>query len=293
MSILFSIREGLSGFRRARMASAASTSAMAVALMLIGLFFALSIQANALSSWLRQRAGEMELFLDPVDARTAEALVARAAAASGVAEARYISSREAQEIFKQEFGEGAEMYYDEPFLPASIRVRLVDAWATPESLAVLAEEFGSWNRVDEVVYNQDLLVKVQRNLRLLTLLGAGIGLFVTLAAVFLVANTIRLTIYARRLLIRTMKLVGATDAYIRRPFLVEGALQGAAAGLAAGLVLWALSGAVAGAALPVGAGLSVGAALAYLLFLMALGGGLGWLASWLAVRRFIRNVALH
>ena len=289
----YSIREGLAGFQRAKFAVLASTSAMAVALVLIGLFGMLSYEAQQVSTWLRQRVGELEIFLEEsVEEAHAQALYRRAGALPGVDLAEYISQAQAQQIFRQEFGEGADVFLDEPFLPASIRVRVEPGYANPDSLARLAAEFDTWTRVDEVGFNQPLLVKVQQNLRLLTISGLSLGIIVVLASLFLVANTIRLTIYARRLLIRTMKLVGATDPFIRSPFIVEGIAQGLLAGVAAAVVLSLLYSFVAGY-LP-----QIGGRSAFLGFLLTagvvvVGMLLGWVGSLLAVRRFIQNVALH
>lgn len=291
MLIPYSVREGLAGFQRAKFAVVAATSAMTVALILVGLFVLISYEAQQVSTWLRQRVGEVELFLEETDQVTMDALYTRAAATPGVAEAEFISQQEAQRIFAEEFGEGAEAFMDGSFLPASIRVRVEPAYANPDSLARLVEEFATWNRVDEVVFNQPLLVKVQQNLRLLSTIGLLLGTLVVLAALFLVANTIRLTIYARRLLIRTMKLVGATDRFVQRPFLVEGVAQGLLAGAAAGVTLWILYGLLA-SSLP-GDLLGWGTVALVVLFIVVFGAFLGWLGSLLAVRRFIQNVALH
>lgn len=291
--IPYSIKEGLAGFRRAKFAVAASTSAMAVALVLIGLFGLLSYEAQQVSTWLRQRVGELEIFLhEDVEAVHAEALYQRARLVAGVAEAEYVSQQQAQQVFRQEFGEEADVFLDEPFLPASIKVRVKSAYANPDSLARLVAEFGTWNRVDEVVFNQPLLVKVQQNLRLLTIFGLSLGIIVVLASLFLVANTIRLTIYARRLLIRTMKLVGATDAFIRSPFIVEGVAQGLLAGGVAAFVLTVLYSFIA-SYLPQLGGQSAVVGVLLGVSVVAVGMLLGWLGSLVAVRRFIQNVALH
>lgn len=293
MSIPYSIKEGLAGFRRAKFAVFASTSAMAVALVLTGLFGLLSYEAQQVSTWLRQRVGELEMFLDEsVEERTAEALHMRASAMPGVTEAEYVSRSEAQAVFQREFGEGAEVFLDEPFLPASIKVRVESNYANADSLSSLVEELSSWNRVDEVVFNQPLLVKVQQNIRLLTIAGLLLGIIVVLASVFLVANTIRLTIYARRLLIRTMKLVGATDGFIRRPFIIEGMVQGLVAGTAAALVLWGFQSLISGYLPQIGVSSST-ITLAAASGLVTGGILLGWLGSYFAVRRFIENVALN
>lgn len=288
----YSIKEGLAGFQRAKFAATASTSAMAIALVLIGLFSLLSYEAQRVSNWLRQRVGELEIFLvEQVEESTAQALYIRAGSMPGVDEAIYISQDEAQRIFLEEFGEGAEVFLDEPFLPASIKVRVEPGYANPDSLLRMTEEFQTWNRVDEVVFNQPLLVMVQQNLRLLTISGLSLGVIVVLASLFLVANTIRLTIYARRLLIRTMKLVGATDPFIRRPFIVEGIAQGLLAGLAAAFILSGVYGVIA-RYLPQMEIRSGVTSLLVVVSVIAIGLLLGWLGSLVAVRRFIQNVAL-
>jgi cell division transport system permease protein len=266
---------------------------MTVALILIGMFGLATYETQEVSDWLRQRVGEMEVFLvEGVSDAAAKTVHARVQETPGVASAEYVSEEEAQAVFRQEFGEGAEIFFDEPFLPASIRVRVEPAFATPDSLEHLATRFQTWASVDEAVFNQALLVKVQRNLRLITISGLVLGVLVVIASIFLVANTIRLTIYARRLLIRTMKLVGATNAFVRRPFIVEGILQGVIAGLIAGGLLWGAH-VFAVQQLPQLGAPSVWTGPALPAVLLLVGVVLGWLGSYFAVRRFIRNVALH
>ena len=288
----YSVREGIAGFRRAKFAVFTSTSAMAVSLVLIGLFGLLSYQAQLVTEWLRERVGELEIFLvEDIDAEMARALHERAEATLGVSEAAYISAEDAIQIFQQEFGEGAEIFLDDNFLPSSIRVRAESRYTNSDSLHALIAEFESWNRVDEVVFNEPVLAKVQENLALLNTTGLALGAIVVLAAIFLVANTIRLTIYARRLLIRTMKLVGATDSFIRRPFMVEGVLQGVLAGLIASLIVWGLYSMLSNY-LPQ---LTTSGLILISLFVgvTVAGGFLGWIGSAFAVRRFIKNVQLH
>jgi cell division transport system permease protein len=292
MALPYAIREGVSGFRRAAFASAASTGAMAVALILVSVFFALAFEAQQVASWLRQRVGEIEVFLEDVDDRTGQTVHDRIKVQPGVDATDYISRAEAGEIFRQEFGEGAEAFFDAPFLPASIRFTVTGAYANPDSLSIIAANVATWSSVDDVVFNQPLLVKVQKNLRLLTIGGSALALLVLLASIFLVANTIRLTIYARRLLIRTMKLVGATDRFIRLPFVIEGMLQGL---LASFIALGALSGFYVLAVRTLPQLPPVGSDELAIFGVAVLVGGilLGWSGSAVSVRRFVRKVALH
>lgn len=270
----------------------ASTGAMAVALVLVSVFLALAIEAQEVASWLRQRVGEIEVFLDDVDDRSGQTVHERVKLQPGVEGTQYISRAEAAEIFRQEFGEGAEAFFDAPFLPASIRFTVSGDYANPDSLSAIAEVIATWTHVDDVVFNQPLLVKVQKNLRLLTLGGGALAALVLFASIFLVANTIRLTIYARRLLIRTMKLVGATDRFIRLPFVIEGVLQGL---VAAAIALAALAGfyALAVRSLPQLTPPTTDQLALFGLFVVTAGLLLGWLGSAYSVRRFVKRVALH
>ena len=297
MALSYTLREGLAGFRRAKLASAASVSALAIALVLIGMFALLGWQGQRLSDVLQQRAGEAEVFLRAVDAGVAAQTGERLLALPGVEAAEYVSHEQAAEIFRETFGEGADLFDDEQFLPASYRIRVGGGYARPDSLERLARRVSSWEAVDEVSYDDALIEAVERNRRAFTLIGLAVAALVGLAALLLVGNTVRLSIYARRMLIRTMKLVGATNAFIRRPFLVEGVVQGLIAGVAAAGLLWGLytlllqqlrSADAAGAA----SGWPGGTPAVALGAVVALGVLLGLLASWVAVRRFIRQVSL-
>lgn len=298
MALSYTLREGLAGFRRTKLASAASVSALAIALVLIGMFALLGWQGQRLSDVLRESAGEAEVFLRTVDADVATATGARLLALPGVASADFVSHEDAVAIFRETFGDGADIFDDAQFLPASYRVRVTPSYAQPDSLAMLARRVGAWEAVDEVVYDQALLEAVERNRQAFTLVGLAVALLVGLAALLLVGNTVRLSIYARRMLIRTMKLVGATDGFIRRPFLVEGIVQGLAAGIAAAGVLWGLYALLlrtlrTADALGASASNWPGGSPAFSLGgVVLLGVLLGLLASWLAVRRFIRQVRL-
>ena len=292
MPISYTVREGLAGFRRAKFAAFTATSALTVALVLIAVFGLLAWQGSQVTRWLKQRIGEVQVFVaNAADAQATNALRLRLEATVGVDEVVFVSREEAADEFRREFGDEAGALPDADFLPASFRIQLEPEYANADSLDALAAAFAGLNRVDEVIYNQPLLAKVQRNLRVFTPIALGLGFVVVAAALFLVGNTVRLTIYARRMLIRTMKLVGATDSFIRRPFLVEGMAQGIVAGLIAGALVWPVYGLFL-RAVPQAQGWPGGSPLVVLLLVFAAGAGLGWLGSWLAVRRFIKHVQL-
>jgi len=123
-------------------------------------------------------------------------------------------------------------------LPASVELFLRAAFADAESLKQLAIRIAELPGVAEVDYGQDELARLMTLLRFLRLSGVAVGLLLALATSFIVSNTIRLTVYARRDEIAIQQLVGATSWFVRAPFLLEGALWGFGGGVFAALALW-------------------------------------------------------
>ena len=298
MALSYTLREGLSGFRRTPFATATSVSALAVALVLIGLFGLLGWQWSQFSDALRQRAAEAEVFLGPADAAAAARVGDRLRQVAGVDSVRFVTQAEAAATFRETFGEGADLFDDEQFLPASYQVRFGGDYAQADSMQRIAARIRSWAAVDDVAFDVASVAAIEKNRKAFSAVGLGVAGLVVVAALLLVGNTVRLSIYARRMLIRTMKLVGATNGFIRRPFLIEGAAQGFVAGAAAGLALWGLYGLLlsalreADALGAAGAGWPGGSPVLSLLAVLALGVALGFAASWVAVRRFVREVAV-
>ena len=295
MALPYALREGLAGFSRAKFAAIASISALAVALILIGMTALVGWLIQHAAEELRESAGEIEVYLDPLDGDGTTRMQERLAGLPGADSIRYVTQDEAASIFREEFGEGATLYDDDANLPASFRVRFRGVYASPDSLEQTATRVSAWGRVADVGYELDLLQQLESRLAAIRRVGLGIGLLVVLAALLLVGNTIRLSIYARRMLIRTMKLVGATSGFIRRPFLVEGGIQGLAAGVLAGGALWSLYALLLSYLRQTGVsdvGWPGGTPLATFGLCLVLGLVLGLFASWIAVRRFIREVRL-
>jgi cell division transport system permease protein len=175
-----------------------------------------------------------------------------------------------------------------PSLEVTPRVAL-----PPPAVRALAMKLGGLSGVQEVEYGREWLDKLEALGRGLRVFGAGALFTVLGAALLVVANTIRLAVYARRDEIEIMKLVGATDGYVRAPFLLEGALQGLiGAALALGAVMavqhWLLPRAAQ--AFAFAAGMVAPRILpAHAAGLLGLGTLVGLFGSWLAVARFLRT----
>lgn len=228
MSLGYVIKEGIAGLKRARLASFTSTFSLFVAVLLLGILGRVAYNAYEVAQSL-QKSIDVEVFLEDLDQRTTDELRTRLAEQEMVQDLTYISKDSAAAIFKEEFGSGGSSLAELKFLPASFKLK-ISPDADIQRVDSLVTAIGEYRGVDEVEFNQQLLDLMQTRFRTVAIAGSGIGILILLVSLILVFNTIRLTIYAKRGLIKAMKLVGATNSFIRRPFVVEGILQGLAAG---------------------------------------------------------------
>lgn len=229
MSFKYIFKEGLAGFQRARLASFTSIFSLFIAVLLLGVLARVSYNAYVIGESLKQSI-DVEVFLMDLDKRTTNELENKLAQHDLVHEINYISKDSAAAIFKKEFGSGGSSLAELQFLPASFRLSF-NTEAEIDAVNSIVNEIKGYRGVDEVRYNQQLLQLLERRFQTIATAGGGLGILILLAALVLVFNTIRLTIYAKRGLIKAMKLVGATNAFIRRPFVLEGVIQGFVAGL--------------------------------------------------------------
>jgi len=293
MSINYVVREGIAGIRRTRLAAFTSMFSLFIAVFLIGVIARVGFNAYEVSNLLRNQI-EVEVFLDDLDERSLRDLQGRINDRPEVTNLHYISKDSAAAIFKKDFGFGGEAMADLKFLPASFRVVVAED-AEVDQIENLVSEIESYAGVDEVKFNIALLKVLEARMDLLAIIGGSIGLLILLTAMILVFNTIRLTIYAKRDLIRAMKLVGATNSFIRRPFLMEGIIQGLTAGLFASAIIYGLFEWIVPIYIPQLGILSWPFGRWYFLIaaVLLLSVILGWTGSRWAARKFIRETTVY
>jgi cell division transport system permease protein len=231
------LKEGFSGFKRAKLSMFAAVFTICVSLLLLSFFAILFLNANSVVNSLREKV-EMEAFLnDQLSNDQITEVKGLVEMLDGVREVHYVSKEEAAKIFLQEFGEDIFKILNFNPLPASLKIFLKEGYKTAKHAESIVQQIKSLKGVDDVIYRKQLLEMLDERAKLFLWITFGIGIFITLSSVILVANTIRLAIYAKRKIIQTMKLIGATRGFIRLPFLLEGFLQGLLGGLiAAGIV---------------------------------------------------------
>lgn len=236
MSLRYVIKEGFSGFKRARLSAFSSITAITLAVVLLAILARVSYNAYHLAQAIKSDV-QVEVFLQDVDQSRINALRASFLEHEVVQEVEFISKERAMEIFRAEFGPGSEVLGSVNFLPASFRIT-TKTDVPVSSIVLFVDEISTYVGVEEVKFNQRGLEILEERLQLFVFGGVLAGLIIGLTALVLVFNTIRLTIYAKRDLIKAMKLVGATNSFIRRPFLVEGILHGIVASMIATGFIW-------------------------------------------------------
>ena len=233
-------RETLIGFRRAPMLSALSITTIAFSLFAFGLF---SLVALNLRSALEQVESRVEIrgFLAE---DTSVEVIAEAMQVIGtypeVARVEYVSPEQALERARTELQEFRDVF-EAGFLPASVDVRLREGFRDPATVAAVSEKIRAFTFINDVRFGAEWIQKLYTIRNVATAAGIILGLAFAGVAVIIISATIRMAVMARSREISIMQLVGATDAFIRRPFLIEGFIKGVLGGALALLMTWVAS----------------------------------------------------
>ncbi|MFZ5351692.1 MAG: permease-like cell division protein FtsX [Bacillota bacterium] len=219
------IKEGLSNLRRNKIMSAASITSVIAALLVIGIFFIIVLNVDYAASALEAQV-EMAIYLsDNLSESIISAMGEEIKGIDGVKEVVFISKAVALENMKQKLGENSYLLEgleeDNP-LPDSFVVTLMN----PEKASSVALALSSMSNIEKVSYGKNELEKLLKATYVLRMTSVLIIVILLFISVFIISNTIKLTVFARRREIGIMKFVGATDWFVRAPFIVEGILLG-------------------------------------------------------------------
>ncbi|PLW95768.1 MAG: cell division protein FtsX [Marinilabiliales bacterium] len=217
-------------YYKKRINSSYITSVISITLVLftLGILGLIVLQANSLSNYIKENIG-FEIIIKP-GVKEADILYLQKTLdlEPFVKTTEYITKEEASERLTDMLGEEFTGFLGEeenPLLP-SIDIRFHADWANNDSLAVIEETILANDYVKEVYYQKSLVHIINKNVRRISLILLGFSLLLLFIAMALINNTIRLSVYSKRFTIRSMQLIGATEQFIRRPFILKGLLQG-------------------------------------------------------------------
>lgn len=215
-------------YNRRRYQSSVFTTVVSITLVLLmlGLLALVVLHAKKLSDYVRENIGFMVYMKEDVPQEDIILFQKRLDAMAFVKTSKYITPEEAARELTAELGEDFIDFLGYNPLPPSIDLRLRAAYGNIDSLLVIEKKLMAEPVVKEVFYQKSLVQAINRNIRRISMVLLGFSGLLMLIAIALINNTIRLSVYSRRFIIRTMKLVGATRGFISRPFVWRGILTG-------------------------------------------------------------------
>lgn len=238
--LAYFVDEALTSLWRSRLIGTLSIGSIAISLFVLGAFLTVASNlAGVVSRWADKV--QVSFFLeDGLEPRIRDSLEARLEEDAAALEIDFVPREEAVERFRALFADLATLPEDlgrNPF-PASFEVTIHRDHRSPEAVRRFVQAHEEAPGVEEVQYDLLWIERLSTAVRLVRGVGMFLGGILVLAGVFTISNVIRLTVYARQDELDIMRLVGATRAYVRGPFVVEGMIQGALGGLAAVGLLW-------------------------------------------------------
>jgi len=225
------VREFKYNKRRLQTSYVSTIVGITLVLYVLGLLGLIIIQAKKISDFVKENIGFSVIVKDDVKEADIYQLQKTLDAADFVKQTEYITKEQAAEELKNDLGEDFISFLGyNPLLP-SIEVKLKADYANNDSLEIIEQRLLKNDGIKEVIYQKSLVHLVNENisrLSVMLLAFSALFLFITIA---LINNTIRLAVYSKRFLIKSMQLVGATQSFIRKPFITKGIAQGIVAAL--------------------------------------------------------------
>lgn len=207
--------------RKLRSSYLTSIFSISLVLLLIGIIGLLLLNAQKLSRHVKENIGFTVILKDNIREVDMIRLQKNLDAHKPIKSTQYITKEQAARELQDELGEDfiAFLGYN-PLLP-SIEVRLFAEYANPDSVAKIEKKIMTYNSVKEVAYQKSLVEIVNKNIRKISMILLGFSAILLMISLTLINNTIRLTVYSKRFLIKTMQLVGATRKFVRSPFVIK------------------------------------------------------------------------
>lgn len=229
------LREAFLAFRRAPLLSALSVTTIAFSLFVVGLFALVAVNLRHALSTVEERVEIVAYVLRGTPTETIAQASADIAAFPEVSSVNYVSEDEALRRARSELVEFRDAYRDlttNP-LPASLEIKLKPGHRDAATVSQVAERVKGFTFVDDVRFARDWIAALDRLRNLLGFVGLMVGAAFAVVAVVIIGTTIRMAVLQRAREIGIMRLVGATDWFVRGPFLLEGAFKGLLGGLLA------------------------------------------------------------
>lgn len=210
---------------------------LSLVLFLLGIVGWIFVNARSLVNHVKENVSVQVFLKEEASKPDAERLKKVIDAANYTKTAVFKSKEEAADEMKEKTGDDFIAFLGFNPLPSAININLKAEYANPDSISWIEKEIASDKSVREVVYQKVLIDNISKNTKKISAIILFFSLLLIVIAVALINNTIRLSIYAKRFLIKTMYLVGATQGFIRKPFIIKGIINGVVSGIIADILV--------------------------------------------------------
>jgi len=234
---MLAFRDAITAFKRAPLLSALSVTTIAFSLFAFGLFGLVWLNIRGALQKVEERVEIRAFIAEGTDIGQVALAANDISKYPEVQQADIVSKEQALERARRELGEFKDVF-EAGFLPASIDVHLRPGFRDPLSVKKVASRMQEYDFVDDVRYGEEWIAQLYKLRNIAGVTGGILGLAFAVVAVIIIGATIRMAVMARSREISIMRLVGATDSFIRRPFLIEGFAKGVAGGMLALLLAW-------------------------------------------------------
>lgn len=265
-----------------------SIISMSLVLFLVGLLCLILFTARDLSIHVKENISLSVILNDDIDTAYTHRIEKYLDSSYFVKSQRFISKDEALKELIESLGEDPESFLGYNPLLASFEVKLKADYANSDSIQIIETNLKKFEHINRIAYQKDLVSLVNENVKKISLILLVLVTILTFISLVLINNTVKLTVYSNRFLINTMKLVGATPGFIRKPYIVRGMINGLIAALIALVFLGGMIYYVLHEFALTGMEFSMFTIVYVVLTVVLLGILLTAVSSYLAVGRFIR-----
>jgi len=229
---MLSFQTAMTAFRRSPLLSALSVTTIAFSLFAFGLFGLVALNIRNALQRVEERVEIRAFVADSTPIEKITAAADEIAKYPEVLNVEIVTQEQALERARKELGEFKDVF-DAQFLPPSLDVKLKPGFRDPKTVRKIVDQVHEFDFVDDVRFGEEWITQLYRLRNIAGVAGIALGLAFAAVAVIIIGATIRIAVLARSREISIMRLVGATDGFIRRPFLIEGSIKGVLGGVLA------------------------------------------------------------
>ncbi|MFO8062016.1 MAG: permease-like cell division protein FtsX [bacterium] len=240
--MIYIIQEAFKGFGKNKSMSFITVGIITISIFIFGLFI---VGTANLMNIIKMAEDKIEMIAYVEDDTSDEdiaVLKRRILSIAGVQDVEFISKDMALRKFKNQFSDNSDLLtvFETNPLPASFKIFVSMAYKNPENLRDISNKIMLFENIDSIDYGAEWIEELDRTVKILFLIDLILGIIIALSSIFIVFNTIRLTVYARKEQIDIMDLVGATSSYIEIPYIIEGIIHGLTGSIISAGILYLL-----------------------------------------------------